>query len=231
MRCTTRSLVVLGLAGCVLLIGKAAWADFKITQTESVALSTTDWTRNLVFNKFDPSQGTLTEVDFSLTGNVVGSAQFENTSGASATIKMQLRADLKLVRPDNSVIITTIPIANTSDTVGAYDGVTDFAGSSGRSYTNLSASLTNTGFTTTGSDLALFAGPGTVTLPLSATGTSFASGAGSLVAVFNTQAAGSATITYTFTPVPEPSSLFLTAMGGGAVLVGLFRHRKKILFH
>ena len=224
MRRVIRNLCVYSLTIALISSLSAVVADTTPPETHSVALTTTDWSQNLVFAKFNPSLGTLTRVDFSLQGNVLGSAQFENTGASPSTVTMQLKADITLTRPDASVLVTTIPIANTSDNVSAYDGTTDFGGTSGRTYNNLTATMTNVGFTVSGPDLALFAGPGSITLPVGAKGTSSANGSGSIITKFTTQAGATATIFYTFTAGPEPASLALTAIGGIGVM-GLFRKR------
>ena len=224
MRRTIRNFCVHSLAFAVISSIGAAFADTTAPESHVVALTNTDWSQNLVFAKFDPALGTLTRVDFSLEGHVVGSAKFENTGASASTVTMQLKADITLTRPDSSLLVTTIPIANTSDNVSAFDGTNDFGGTSGRTYNNLAATLTNVSFTMSGADLALFTGPGSVTLPISAKGTSNATGSGSIITQFSTQAGATATIFYTFTVVPEPASIALTAIGGIGFLA-LFRKR------
>lgn len=104
----------------------------------------------------------------------------------------------------------SLPIASTSDNVTAFDGTIDFGGTSGKSYTGLSNSDSETGSSV---DYATFTGSGNVSLPIKAQGTSTGSGAGNLLLQFATNAAASASVTYTYSAVPEPASLMSLAIG------------------
>jgi len=106
--------------------------------------------------------------------------------------------------------VISLPIASTSDNVTAFDGTIDFGGTSGKSYTGLSNSDSETGSSV---DYATFTGSGNVSLPIKAQGTSTGSGAGNLLLQFATNAAASASVTYTYSAVPEPASLMSLAIG------------------
>lgn len=177
-----------------------------ISFSASHPMSTTNWTDALAFPKFDPSLGTLTGIHFHLQGGVEGQVEFENMDSQPATVRTFLQAEITLYRPDRSIIILTIPVHDTIDNVTAFDGVLDFGGTSGRSYLGLTASDSSSADSPPPeSDIALFTGPGTIALPIHAVGTSFASGAGNLIAQFSTSASALVGVTYIYEPPPPPT--------------------------
>ena len=185
----------------------------------NIALSSTNWANSLNVPQFNPALGTLTQIDFSLSGHVEGTAKFESLDASPATINLSLQATISLQRPDLSSLVTVIPVANTSDNVSAYDNTMDFDGSSGKTYSGLSGNDTLM-FSSPPplADLALFTGVGSINLPVSATGSSSGSGAGNLITQFLTSASAEASVTYHYTPAPEPASLALLALGGSVAL-------------
>jgi hypothetical protein len=212
-----------------LLIGVAAVSVFTavaqadtISYSSSIPLATTNWDSSITIPLFDPSLGTLDSIQFSLSGHVEGSAGFENKDAEPATITMDLQAFLKLQRPDNSVLVLTMPVASTSDNASAWDGIDDYAGTSGKTYPNLMADSSDSATSSSAADLALFTGVGNITLPVTAVGASTGSGAGNLLLQFSTFASAGATVTYNYT-VPEPASLGLMGLSGVALL---FRRRR-----
>jgi hypothetical protein len=211
----------------------SATADQTVPQSQSVALQSTDWASNLVFNKFDSTLGTLTGVEFTLTGHLQGTAAYENTAYADATVNLLLRAVITLGSTPTTAITTVTLVSATTDHAGPFDGTIDFAGTSGKTYGALSADKSVSVVLSDAASLALFTGTGSILLPISAIGTSAASGLGNLLTRFSTSASSSATLVYDYAPptnpsgqdVPEPTSLVLAACGGLGLLV-LSRRRR-----
>ncbi len=199
------------LCGLPLVGAIAASASNSLSYTASVPTQRTNWATSLVFPKFDSSFGTLTSVSFTISGTVSGTAAFESLDSQPATVTVNLQARIGLQRPDLSNLVVVIPIASNTETVAAYDGTTDFGGASGRTYTTLAATLSNTQTSSAPADLALFtaafAGE-TISLPAFANGESSGSGAGNLLTLFSTFGSAEAKVEYFFVPAPGAAALF-----------------------
>jgi len=185
------------VAFCFALV-PAACAD-TITHNVSIPLATTNWNSSVTIPKFDMGPNCILDsVGFCLYGHVEGEAKFESLDASPATVMMNLQATISLQRPDNTVLATVIPLAQTSDDVTAYDGTTDFGGTSGITHGDLSGDKSETAVTSAPADLALFTGPGSIILPAVAIGTSNGSGAGNLLLQFNTSASVDVSIVYCY---------------------------------
>jgi hypothetical protein len=216
---------ILVAAGIVLVMSASASAA-TISFSDSIPLSTTNWSSSVSVSKFDPSLGTLLGITFELSGHVEGGAKFESLDAAPATVTMDLAADIELQRPDLSTLVVSNPLVQTVDNVTAFDTVLDFGGTSGKTYTGLSADDTESAVSPPpASDLVLFTGLGNISLPVEAEGASTGSGAGNLILQFNTSASADVKVTYEYEPIPEPSTLGLLSMGIIGLLAWRWRRR------
>ena len=204
---------------CVLSLTLPALAG-SITYTDSIPFQTTNWDLSVSIPKWDPALypgQTLDQVIFSLGGAVKGSIKFESLDAAPATVTTQLKAQITLQRPDLTTLVVVLPVASNTDNVAEYDGITDYAGTSGKTYPSLSASDSETSTSPPpASDLLLFSGSGNITLPVKAEGQSSGSGAGNLLVQFSSEANADVSVTYVWSP--EPASLGLLALGALTVL-------------
>jgi hypothetical protein len=197
------------LAGGLLLTASAS-AQTQQCFTASVPLQPTNWNQTVSIPKFDPNLGTLQQIQFSITGHSVGSARAESLDAAPSNVTLTFQNTITLTRPDLSVIVVAIPQAMFNDTLQAFDGVIDFAGPSGVSHNNLMAMASNGAVSPPpGSDLALFTGVGNIVLPITAVGTSSATGAGNLISQFTSQASADVQVCYLYQPNTPP--VFTTA--------------------
>jgi hypothetical protein len=209
------------LLSTLLLVGSASAATITYNGSPAIPDTQTNWNNFIGVQQFNPSLGTLTSVQITLNADVNGTIGVENTSNSSsAPVTSQLSANISLKNPSNTLIVSIAPSSSIfNDNLAVYDGAINFSGPSGATHT-ATANQSNSAVLTSLSDLGLFTGTGSVSLPISAIATSYANDGGNLVASIQTAAGASASVTYTYTPgsaVPEPSSLGLMGLGFSAV--------------
>jgi hypothetical protein len=209
-----------------LTVAAPARADFTPWYTDSIAVQSTDWSHTVSLTKFDPSLGTLTGIEVTLMGTVLGNIKVSNLSGSSSnTITADLASTIILSRPDSSLLVTVLPDVQTVDTFDAnLSGSRVFSAPYGRTHTGVSATSTNTLdlIPPSVSDAALFTGLGSIVLNVDAIGASSSSDtAGNYDKSLRTSAAATVEVRYEYTlrSVPEPSSLILIGLGGLGLLV------------
>jgi len=225
---TFRSFAIMAVA-CVLLAG-TGWAGV-ITQTQTVVLHETDWGPTaLTFAQFDILGGarTLNSVYVQILGEVEGLTRIENLGGSSGIFTSHLSANVELANPDgSSYLVDSLPTINSSDSLSAYDGITDWAGTDSATHTgtywDTTACLHHYCYTTLhpgDTYFSSFLGTSTISLNASAAGTSGAGGGGGLNFHSETNAAAVAEVIYNYTSnggVPEPGTMSLL----GSALIGL----------
>ena len=221
----------LGVVTAALLLAGTANAATVLTSVYSTAVvsdTKTNFSTSLTIPAFDTSLGTLQAVYLTLYGTVTGTIQFENDDAEAATVTSNLGASIKLKRPDNSVLVVSLPVYTSSTMVDAFDGTDDYDGASGRTIAGVSAADNDSVTLTSASDMALFTSGSDLVATFSATGASSASGAGNLTTKFTTKAGGYATVQYAYddtSAVPEPAS-WAMMVGGFGLLGGALRRKR-----
>jgi hypothetical protein len=189
--------------GLVLCLGAAVASADTVTYSASVPLQTTNWSSTLTLPRMDPAIGTLTGVAVEVRDSLVVTIQYENRSpNSGSTLRDSVYATVDVLKPTSGSYVTAISQLYQTGSVGIFDQVVDYAGTSGVTfpdlvdYTSWSSTLTAPG------DLAVFTGTGTVSLPCQAVGRAFLSSTGgNNTHIVRTKAAALVLVTYTFTPV------------------------------
>ncbi len=218
------------VAAATLLAASLGSAHANSISFSSATLPTqlTDWSSFADLQQFNPSKGLLQSVTLELFADLSGTAKAESRNNNAAAITLNLQATLALARPDDAgaVLVQTTPLASSVFMAAGRDNVLDYAGPSGVTLNNLSASTSSQASFSDASTLALFTGNGSVLLPFTAVGQSYAAGPGNLRLGFTTLAGGYAKVTYDFlpSPVPEPASWALLL--SGVALIGWMVSRR-----
>jgi hypothetical protein len=154
------------------------------------------------FPKFDAAGQCLTSVCLRLDATASGYVGLENGSASPIIVPGALAALVTVTRPDLTPLIPLQPSTPFSAGLQAFDGTVDYAGVSGVTLYGLSANLVGTLCLTSAADLALFSGPGTISLPCLAANVSTQSGANSWT--FAVQSSVALDVTYNFTDCAVP---------------------------
>ncbi|MEJ7638886.1 MAG: choice-of-anchor E domain-containing protein [Singulisphaera sp.] len=159
----------------------------------------TSFTQSGTAAQFDPALGTLTSVDLVHTGTLTSRIQVESRDPAPATVVGNVDGTLTSSGPGVGGLVLH-PISTQSFNASAFDGVVDFAGTSGRDFGAVLATDTKAVTLTAPGDLAAFVGNGTVSFTEAAVSNSFASGAGNLVSQVGTVASSTIDVVYHYLP-------------------------------
>ncbi|MEA5598473.1 choice-of-anchor E domain-containing protein [Rivularia sp. UHCC 0363] len=169
-----------------------------------IDLEKTNFKKQITLPKFNSNLGDLESVLFELSGEVQGSIELENRDAQAAVITGNLAAEISLKKPDNSLLLVSLPTASVTQKLDAYDGSLDFGGTSGVTLTKISNTKKESAFFTVKDDFTPFIGDGSFKLFVEAIGNSKATGAGNLLAGFETYAGATVAVSYTYVKKDEP---------------------------
>lgn len=211
---------ILGFGGVVSLVMPGFAST--MTYTDSFPLTNGNWNGNFTLPQFDSSLGTLTEVDFSMSGGVQGNATVTNTDVAPEDITTNIAANLYLKNPGGA---TTIVLSSPDWTT------TDYSVPVGGNVTHTNESSidpeTNSYDPSDGSKFTQFIGSGNIILPVVALNATGASAGGDVDADLSSQSSADVSVTYDYTPIPEPATLGLAIVGGSLAMLRRRRSPKK----
>jgi hypothetical protein len=202
------------------------------TMTESataIADQAVSWSNNLAFPQFNPSNGTLTSVAFEFTGDV-GVAMFPVTNNTNAETSGDVTATVNFTASDGSrkINLTGGTPAVSLMVVSSYMDVP--ANGTGNANGQNPGGSSSSPIYTDNAVLTEFTGTGTYSLTAGAADTNIKVTSGNATlggGVNNVKAGLNATVTYTYTAVPEPSTLALLAIGALGLLGYYARRRRK----
>ncbi|MEM7391167.1 MAG: choice-of-anchor E domain-containing protein [Verrucomicrobiota bacterium] len=191
-----------------------------LIQSTNIPAQATDWSEVLNFDLLDPTTGMLNSITFTIEAALSGQVNLENMDPANNTVMYTYQASFEALRPGtNTVFLSVLPSLSGNEMLDPFDGALDFSGPSG-AMIPLSVSLTNSLTTTNALDLALFQGVGTVGFDMNAIGLHAVVGeVGKLDPQMLIVSDGQAvvTLTYDFTPIPEPSTLAFVGLAVGVM--------------
>jgi len=198
-----------------------------ITFSDSVATQRTNFTKSVTLSQFDPSLGTLNSILLELTGNVTGSIKLESEDAGPATATGDLAAEISVENIDKSSLLAILPTVTKTQKLSGFDGVDDFAGTSGVTFTGLSDTQTESKTLTTKNAFTPFIGTGKITLPVLAIAKSKTTGSGNLLALINTSAGANLKVVYDYTSSEKPpqkvpeSPISASVLAGTALLMAM----------
>ncbi len=174
-------------------------APTTLSRKVTFAETPTSFTQSGTAAQFDPALGTLTSVDVVHTGTLTSHIQVESRDPAPATVVGTVDGTLTSSGPGVGDLVLR-PKTTQSFNASAFDGVADFAGTSGKDFGSVPATDTKAVTLTAPGDLAAFIGTGTVSFTEAAVSNSFASGAGNLMSTVSTVASSTFDVVYHYLP-------------------------------
>lgn len=174
-------------------------APATLTKTVTFQPTATDFTLSGLLDRFDSSLGQLQSIQITHDGSITSEIKVENFSATSgSSISATVGGFLTLVAPGVNDKLTLTQNAGTAN-LPVFDGVIDFAGTSGTSFGSKTAHSSDT-ITLSGNNLTPYIGAGQVSLQETGTATSNASGGGNLIAQITSSGTATITVVYNYIP-------------------------------
>lgn len=171
-----------------------------IDQTVNIDPTVAGFSLSRQVKQFDPSLGQLVGVEIINQGSITSDIRAENTSTlVGATINGVVSGKIILDGPGFSL---ENDVSNNAGTFNAtqFDGIIDFAGTSGVQFDPKTATSNSKSITLTGSQMTPFIGTGQVSLTENADVNSTVSGGGNVVFGVSSSATANFTVRYMYTP-------------------------------
>ena len=220
MKQLTKTTGIISVTAALLLgLASLAQAASYNTATETTGWQGLSFTDTLYLPQFDTSLGTLTGVTLNISDAEQAQVTIENGSPDPASVTINLTG---LVEAKDNVSFDST--ANLSQSWGPYSlaanegPIIPTYNGSGPDFQNLGTITSSATETVTSFDLSLYEGAGTVPIAVSGSGGWSAQGTTAYSLIINEFAGeGNVYATYTYTPVPEPSSALFLGLGGLAL--------------
>ncbi len=169
-------------------------------QTIAIPATAGSFTLTEAFNQFDPTKGELLEVEIIHEGSITSQIKAEHESPlAGATINGVVGGKFSLTGQGFSIDSTV------SENIGSfnatvYDNNTDFGGSSGVTFPEMTATADAKSITLTGNEVNPFIGTGTVIVTEKVEATSSAKGGGNLTVKITSSGMATIRVRYRYRP-------------------------------
>jgi len=200
---TWLGLLMLMLIGMSPGLSRAA----SITHSATLSIQFTDWSRTVTLPQFDPSYGTLVSVQIRVDATVRSISRVENLDPVPRAGTVS-GAEVALVVGDGlgTAWLAATPSVRFTNNLAAYDGLSDFGGTSGVSNARRTALLSAANLV---SDPLDFVGIGTFSASVSAVGTGFCIGPVNYLLAVLPELGVTVTVTYEY----EESVVMTTSIG------------------
>ncbi len=157
------------------------------------------WSGAASLQPFNPSLGSLTQVEVRLKGQVASTVRFENLDTDPASPRLGLNSNLLLLGPTGTVQASA-PTELYTSVLAAYDGISDFSGTSGVSYTQRVTPATSNSTIATPASLASWTGTTPLSLRAASRGISSQEGSGNLTSSVVSQGKLEVEVIYSYLP-------------------------------
>lgn len=157
------------------------------------------WSGQAAVNAFNPSLGTLTQVDLKVNGQVTSTVKVENLDTDPSMAKVSLNNKLFVLGPSGTLEGVAQPSQYNAN-LSAFDGAADFAGTSGYNTGMQNSQVVTNSTVSTVSGLAAWTGSGSVNLRAAARGTSIQESNTNLMSTITTQGRLDLEVIYTYLP-------------------------------
>jgi uncharacterized repeat protein (TIGR01451 family) len=168
----------------------------QLTKTVTFGATPTDFSQQGLLDQFNPSLGTLQEIDITHAGSITSDIKVENTSTSSGSaINGTVSGNLTLQAPGG--VNDKLSISQYAGTFNAqpFDGTIDFQGASGSDFGQKTANGSDN-IVLSGSQLTPYIGTGQVQVTENGVATSTATGGGNVNV--NVQSTGQANVTVVY---------------------------------
>ncbi len=170
-----------------------------LTQTINFNETETDFSLAEAIDQFNPALGNLQSITIQHSGHVTSSIRVENTStGSTSNIRATVAGTLTLTGGGATIELTPTDNVGTFS-ASRFDGILDFAGSSGKTFAPHTASASRE-LVISGTAMNPFLGTGTVSFTENVEAASTASGGGNLRTEILSTGGSTVVVTYSYVP-------------------------------
>lgn len=188
-------------AATLTLAGSASAATVSFSAAKAVDF--TNWADTLQVDQFDPTLGTLLSVQVQVTGTNSTQTFVESLSGLPRTVRTGSDVTLIVDGPLGTQF-SVIPEVRLTNNLSGFDGLADYAGTSGITNPFRDGVLTESLSLVAGiDDVSGYVGNGSVAFSLAATATGFYAGPADYEFEVITKAGAEVTVIYTYEPPDE----------------------------